>query len=161
MAKLRLPGRLVTSLTDLGLLDSEAKIYAALALLDYADVGDLVKTLDISKPRIYTSLGTLEARGLIVQTSPRPAIYQAVAPKIALEMMVKHYEDVKNEAMDQFRIADKLELAEKQQPPLYHIFGEKSLKFKIQDMLENARKSVHCLTSEKYLKHVERMVKRT
>ena len=96
MKTVQLPGQLIASLTELGLLESEAKIYAALVLLGYADVGDLLEILDVSKPRIYTSLGTLEEKGLIVQTSPRPVIYQAVAPNIALEMITEKYENAKN-----------------------------------------------------------------
>ena len=80
------------SLTELGLLESEAKIYAALVLLGYADVKDLLEILDVSKPRIYDRLRTLEEKGLIVQTSPRPVIYQAIAPNIALEMITDKYE---------------------------------------------------------------------
>jgi sugar-specific transcriptional regulator TrmB len=160
MKTLQLPGQLIASLTELGLLESEAKIYAALVLLGYADVSDLLEILDVSKPRIYTSLGTLEERGLIVQTSPRPAIYQAIAPDIALEMIVNKYEDAKKEAVNQFKIAKKLELTGKTPPPLYYIFGNKSLEFKINDMLENARESVYCQTSEQYLKYVEKLAKK-
>src|SRR5208337_5394159 len=157
---LQLPGQLIASLTELGLLDSEAKIYAALVLLGYADVGDLLEILDVSKPRIYTSLGTLEEKGLIVQTSPRPVIYQAVAPNIALEMITDKYENEKTEAIKQFKAAEKQELIDKPSPPLCYIFGAKSLEFKIRDMLDNARESVCCRTSEKYLKYIEKLAKK-
>ena len=160
MKTLQLPGQLIASLTELGLLESEAKIYAALVLLGYADVGDLLEILDVSKPRIYTSLGTLEEKGLIVQTSPRPVIYQAVAPNIALEMITDKYGNAKNEAIKQFKAAENQELIDKQTPPLFYIFGDKSLEFKIRDMLENARESVYCRTSEKYLKHIEKLAKK-
>jgi sugar-specific transcriptional regulator TrmB len=69
MKTLQLPGQLIASLTEPGLLDSEAKMYAALVLLGYTDLGDLLEILDVSKPRIYTSLGTLEEKGLIIRTS--------------------------------------------------------------------------------------------
>ena len=160
MKTLQLPGQLIASLTELGLLESEAKIYAALVLLGYADVGDLLEILDVSKPRIYTSLGTLEEKGLIVQTSPRPVIYQAVAPNIALEMITNKYGNAKNEAIKQFKAAENQELIDKQTPPLFYIFGDKSLEFKIRDMLENAKESVYCRTSEKYLKHIEKLAKK-
>ena len=160
MKTLLLPGQLIASLTELGLLESEAKIYAALVLLGYSDVGDLLEILDVSKPRIYTSLGTLEEKGLIVQTSPRPVIYQAVAPNIALEMITDKYENAKVEAIKQFKAAEKQEIIDKQSPPLCYIFGDKSLEFKIRDMLDNAQESVRCRTSEKYLKYIEKLAKK-
>ena len=160
MKKLHLSEGLIASLTGLGLLESEAKIYAALVLLGYADVGDLIDALDVSKPRIYTSLGTLEERGLIVQTSPRPAIYQAVAPNIALKMITDQYDASKAKALDQFKAAEKQEIADKPAPPLCYVFGNKSLEFKILDMLDNAKESVFCRTSEKYVKYLEKVAKR-
>lgn len=160
MKKLHLSEELIASLTGLGLLESEAKIYAALVVLGYADVGDLIDVLDVSKPRIYTSLGTLEERGLIIQTNPRPAIYQAIAPKIALSMITSQYDSAKAKALDQFKAAETQEIADKPAPPLCYIFGSKSLEYKIQDMLDNAKESIYCRTSEKYVKYLEKAAKR-
>ena len=39
MKSLQLPDQLIKSLNNLGLLESEAKIYTALVVLDYANVG--------------------------------------------------------------------------------------------------------------------------
>lgn len=160
MNSMQLPDQLVNSLIELGLLESEAKIYAALVKLNYASVSDLLEILDISKPRIYTSLGTLEKKGMIVQTSPRPVIYQAVTPNIALEMIMKDYENAKNEALKQFQLMEQQEIKDKPVPPLFFIFGVKSLEFKIRDMLENVKESVYCRTSEKYLKYIEKLAKK-
>src|SRR5208337_3804677 len=44
--------------------------------------------------------------------------------------------------------------------PLWSIFGSKSFEFKIMDMLKNARKSVYCQMSGKYLDYFEKTVKR-
>lgn len=158
MKKLQLSGELISSLTELGLLESEAKIYAALVSLGYGEVKDLMKILDVSKPRIYDGLRMMEERGLIVQTSPRPAIYQAIEPKIALEMMVKNYDTVKNKALKHFK--DNQKLIDKPSPPLCYIFGDKSLEFKIQDMVDNSHESVCCRTSGKYLKYIENLAKK-
>jgi sugar-specific transcriptional regulator TrmB len=160
MKTLQLSGELISSLTELGLLESEAKIYAALVALGYAEVKDLLEVLDVSKPRIYDGLRMMEERGLIVQTSPRPVIYQAIEPKIALEMMVKNYDTVKNKALKQFKDSENQKLIDKPSPPLCYIFGDKSLEFKIQDMLDNAQESVCCRTSEKYLEYIEKLAKK-
>ena len=156
MERLRLPERLIDSLVEIGLLESEAKVYSALVLLSYAGIGDLIEALDVSKPRIYTCLDTLEERGLIVQTSPRPAIYQAVAPNIALEMITKKYDAAKDEAIEQFKAAEKQEIVDKPSPPLFYIIGNKNFEFKIKDMLDNAKESVICQMSEKYVKYLEK-----
>jgi sugar-specific transcriptional regulator TrmB len=160
LKSIQLPDQLIKSLVELGLLESEAKIYAALVALNYASVSDLLDILDISKPRIYTSLGTLEKNGMIVQTSPRPVIYQAVAPNIVLEMIMKRYEDAKNEAMNHFQLLKQQEIKDRPEPPLFFIFGAKSMEFKIRDMLESAKDSVDCRTSEKYLKYIEKLAKK-
>jgi sugar-specific transcriptional regulator TrmB len=156
MKKLLLPERLIASLVEIGLLESEAKIYSALVLLGYAGVGDLIEALDVSKPRIYASLGTLEERGMIVQTSPRPAIYQAVAPNIAMETIMKKYDDAKDEAIEQFKAAEKQEIIDKPSPPLCYVLGNKNFEFKIKDMLDNAKESVICQMSEKYVRYLEK-----
>ena len=96
-----IPHELIKSLTELGMLDSEAKLYAALVFLRSAEVRDLLEFLDVSKPSIYEGLRMLEKNGLIILTSPRPATYQAIEPKIALEIIIKRYMDAKKEALIQ------------------------------------------------------------
>jgi HTH-type transcriptional regulator, sugar sensing transcriptional regulator len=156
MKTIQLPGQLIRSLSELGLLESEAKIYAALVLLGYAEVKDLLELLDVSKPRIYDGLRMLEEQGLIVQTSPRPAMYQAIAPHIALEVLMKKHEAAKNEVLEQFRALESRELIDKPVPPLCYLFGNKSFEFKIRDLLENARESICCQSSPKYLSYLEK-----
>ena len=41
----------------------------------------------------------LEKNGLIILTSPRPATYQAIEPKVALEIIIKRYMHAKKEAL--------------------------------------------------------------
>jgi HTH-type transcriptional regulator, sugar sensing transcriptional regulator len=161
MKTIQLPGPLITSLSELGLLESEAKIYAALVLLGYAEVKDLLELLDVSKPRIYDGLRTLEEQGLIVQTSPRPAMYQAIAPHIALEVLMKKHEAAKNEVLEQFRALERRELIDKPAAPLCYLFGNKSFEFKVRDLLENARESICCQSSEKYLGYLEKAAGRS
>jgi len=121
-----LPNKLINSLTELGLLESEAKIYAALVFLQSAEVRDLLEFLDVSKPSIYEGLRMLEKNGLIILTSPRPAMYQAIEPKIALEIILKKYEDAKKEALIELESFKDQELSTKPNSPLWFIFGAKS-----------------------------------
>jgi|AGTN01.3.fsa_nt_gi Predicted transcriptional regulators len=157
MKTIQLPLPLITSLSELGLLESEAKIYSALVLLGYAEVKDLLEVLDVSKPRIYDGLRTLEELGLITQTSPRPAIYQAVAPQIAMAVLMKKHEAAKDEVLAQFRALERRPPVEKPEPPLCYLFGSKSFEFKIRDMLEHARESICCQMSAKYAGEFEKL----
>jgi len=155
MKSIPLPQQLIMSLSELGLLESEAKIYAALVLLGYAEVKDLLEVLDVSKPRIYDGLRTLEEIGLIIQTSPRPALYQAIAPSIAMGVLMRKHEAAKDEVLAQFRALERQPLVEKPIPPLCYLFGSKSFDLKIRDMLENARESIFCQMSAKYAYYFE------
>jgi len=156
----RLPSQLLVSLTELGLLESEAKIYAALVVLQSAEVRDLLDFLDVSKPRVYDGLRKLEESGLIVLTSPRPATYQAIEPRVALELIIKKHEDAKKEALKEFQILKEQEIITEASSPLWFIFGAKSFEFKIKDMLSNAQESVYCQTSGKYLEYIEKAAKK-
>ena len=155
-----LPGHLINSLTSLGLLESEAKVYAAMVVLKSAEVKDLLEFLDISKPSIYDALRVLEDSGLIVLTCPRPVTYQAIAPNIALEVLVDRHNSAKNEAIKQFKELENRNAPGKTPDPLWFIFGNKSFDFKIRDMLANAKESIYCLTSEKNLHYLEKIVSR-
>lgn len=146
-----IPPQLIKSLTSLGLLESEAKVYAALVALKSAEVKDLLEFLDVSKPRIYDGLRMLEESGLIVLTSPRPVTYQAIAPAVALEMIANRHNAAKDDAVRQFRELESRDIAGKTSDPIWFIFGNKSFEFKIRDMLTGAKESVYCITSEKNL----------
>ncbi len=155
-----LPDKLIKSLTGLGLLESEAKIYAALVFLQSAEVRDLLEFLDVSKPSIYEGLRMLEKDGLIILTSPRPAMYQAIEPKIALEIILKRYADAKKEALIELKNFQDQEISIKPNSPLWFIFGGKSIEFKIKDMLKNVKESIYCQTSIKYLHHIEKAARK-
>jgi HTH-type transcriptional regulator, sugar sensing transcriptional regulator len=160
MGSIEIPDQLINALTKLGLVESEAKIYTAIVQMRTAEVKDLLDNIDVSKPRIYDGLGSLQEQGLITMTCPRPVTYLAVEPQIALQMLMKAHEDAKSEAMDQFRLLKSNTVPKRTEEPLWSIYGSKSFEFKIMDMLKNARKSVYCQMSGKYLDYFEKAVKR-
>ena len=75
-------------------------------------------------------------------------------------MIVENYETAKNEALHQFQLIENQKPITKPQPPLFYIFGQKNVEFKIKDMLENTKESIECRTSEKYLKYIEKLANR-
>jgi sugar-specific transcriptional regulator TrmB len=150
-----IPHELIKSLTELGMLESEAKLYAALVFLQSAEVRDLLEFLDVSKTSIYEGLRMLEKTGFIILTSPRPATYQAIEPKIALKILIERYEDARKEALIQLQDFKNQEISIKPNSPLWFVFGGKSIEFKIEDMLKNSKESIYCQTSIKYLDYIE------
>ena len=152
---IELPTQLIKSLTSLGLLESEAKVYAALVILKNAGIKELLGFLDISKPQIYERLKMLEDKGLIILTNPRPVTYQAISPNIALEILVERTYAAKNDAVKQFHDLENNDHAEKSSQPLWFIFGDPSFEFKIRDMITNAKESIYCVTSEKKLNYIK------
>lgn len=153
-----IPTQLINSLTSLGLLESEAKVYAALVLLKSAGIKELLEFLDISKPQIYERLKMLEDKGLIILTNPRPVTYQAISPNIALEMLVERTYESKNDAVRQFHELENNDLPGNYSQPLWFIFGDPSFEFKIRDMIKKAKESIFCVTSEKNLDYIRMML---
>jgi sugar-specific transcriptional regulator TrmB len=150
-----IPQQLISSLMELGLLESEAKIYSALVLFHDAEVKELQEFLDISKPSIYDGLRILEDRGFIVLINPKPTTYQAIPPDIVLDMLTAAHLKAKDDALKQIRKLEKEKFADDSPPNLWYVFGSKSFEPKIKDMLENARESVYCITSDRYIDHIE------
>ena len=58
----KIPHDLVRYLMELGLLESEARIYIALTMMNNSEVKNLIDFLGLSKPNTYESLRLLEER---------------------------------------------------------------------------------------------------
>ena len=153
----KIPQKLIKSLMELGLLESEAKIYIALTVMDNAEVKELINLLGLSKPNTYEGLRMLEEKGLVVLINTRPMAYQVTPPDIGLEMLLKTHLDAKKEAQKLFSNMDKEKFVEKSRETLLHVFGEKSIDFKIKDMFNSATKSVFMISSPQYIKYIENL----
>jgi len=150
----KIPPDLVKSLMELGLLESEAKIYVALVIMNHSEVKELIDFLDMSKPNTYESLRSLEERGLIVAVSERPIVYQAVDPEIGLEMLIDRHLKAKKDAGRLFSTLER-DVREHTPDEMWYIFTEKNVEYKIRDMLHNAKKSVHVAMSDRYVKFLK------
>ena len=156
----KIPQELVKSLMDLGLLESEAKIYITLVMLNNSEVKKLIDFLGISKPNTYESLRLLKEKGLVVLINTRPMTYQATPPDIGLDMLLQNHlnskEKAKNKAKNIFSTLDRENFIEKSPETLWHVFGEKSINYKINDMIQSATNSIFLASSPKYLKYLEK-----
>lgn len=156
----KIPQELIKSLVDLGLLESEAKIYTTLAMMDNSEVKTLIEFLGLSKPNTYESLRLLKEKGLVVLINTKPMTYQATPPDIGLDMLLKNHlnsqEKAKTNAKKFFSTLDKENFIENPSETLWHVFGENSIDFKIKDMINDAEKNIFLAASSKYLKYLKK-----
>jgi sugar-specific transcriptional regulator TrmB len=152
-----IPQDLIHTLTKLGLVESEARIYVALLMMKNAEVRELIAALGFSKPSTYASLRTLEDKGLIVLVNAKPMIYQAVPEDVGLEILVDAYVKAKEEAKDRLSVLNKSGMTfpgtARSPDSLWFVFNKKNIEYKIRDMLRNAKKSVFLIASDRYVKH--------
>ena len=154
----KIPQKLVDTLMELGLLESEAKIYSALTLYPGAKIKDLRELLGLSRPTIYAGLRSLDERGFVDQISAKPSAYQVVPPALALEILEIMHRNSKEKALAIFRSLEKESVVNA--PLNMWIFIDNDrFEAKINEMLDNARESVFCLTSGKYLDLIEARAK--
>ena len=155
-----IPQELIKSLMELGLLESEAKIYITLVMMNNSEVKKLIDFLGISKPNTYESLRLLKDKGLVVLINTRPMTYQATPPEIGLDMLLQNHlnsqEKSKDKAKKIFSTLNHENFIEKSPETLWHVFGGKSIKYKINDMIQNATQSIFLASSPKYLKYLEK-----
>jgi sugar-specific transcriptional regulator TrmB len=153
----KIPQELVISLMELGLVESEAKIYIALAMMENSGVKQLIEFLGVSKPNTYESLRLLEEKGLVVLTNTRPMTYQATPPDIGLEILFKPLLNAKNKTHKLFSNMNKENFIENSAETLWYVFGGKSIEYKIKDMIHGANNSIFLASSSQYLKYLEKL----
>jgi len=153
----KIPQELVKSMMELGLVESEAKIYIALAMMDNSGVKQLIEFLGLSKPNTYESLRLLEEKGLVVLTNTRPMTYQATPLDIGLEILFKPLLNAKENAHKLFSTMDKENFIENSAETLWYVFGVKGIEYKIKDMIRGASESIFLASSSQYLKYLEKL----
>jgi sugar-specific transcriptional regulator TrmB len=156
-----IPQELVKSLMELGLLESEAKIYITLTMMNNSEVKKLINFLGISKPNAYESLRLLKEKGLVVLINTKPMTYQATPPDIGLEMLYQTNLNIKEKAKEKAKkiisTLDKQNFTEKNPETLWHVFGGSSIDHKIKTMLLEANKSIFIASSPKYIKYLKKL----
>lgn len=157
---MQIPQSIVDSFMELGLFESEAKIYTAIVLLRQAGVKDIRNSIGLSKPVIYTGLRSLEDRGMIMLTNQKPATYHAMPPPVALDVLMTTHQYHKEKAL---RLLENLENEFYQDNPpdsLWYTLDRENVEVKIKDMLQDAKEKVLCFTPGKYLDVLESNARR-
>jgi sugar-specific transcriptional regulator TrmB len=128
-------------------------------MMNNSEVKKLIEFLGISKPNTYESLRLLKEKGLVVLINTRPMTYQSTPPDIGLDMLLQNHlklqEKAKNKAKKLFTTLDHENFIEKSPETLWHVFGGKSIKYKINDMIQSATTSIFLASSPQYLEYLE------
>jgi sugar-specific transcriptional regulator TrmB len=152
--------KLVRSLKTLGLSDYEARVYSALVHFGHAEAKELVNFLDISKPSVYSSLESLESKGLVLVANSKPAMYDAVSPEIAIKILMGQHETAAVDSLEGLKELEKDKVKDRQKDSLWTTYGEANIEHKIKEMLENARDDVICVMSDRYLHLINKLADR-
>ena len=154
----KIPQKLVDTLMELGLLESEAKLYSALTLYPGAKIKDLQELLGLSRPTIYAGLRSLDKHGFVDLIRVKPVAYQVVPPELALDILTIIHRNSKEKALALFRSLENENTANTPSNMWVYINNDR-FEDKIKEMLDSARESVFCLTSGKYLDLIEARAK--
>jgi len=142
---------LVKALKVLGLSEYQAKVYAALVLLDQAQAKEVVELLGISKPSVYESLESLDDLGLAVRISAKPAVFQAISPEIAVRILMDAHTEAAATALSELQTLREQIFSGRRPAQFWAMYGKGNLEYKIDEMLREAKESVFAVTSDRYL----------
>lgn len=141
---------LVKALKVLGLSEYQAKVYAALVLLDQAQAKEVIELLGISKPSVYESLESLDDLGLAVRISAKPAVFQAISPEIAVRILMDAHTRAGASALTELQTLRQQTVSGRRPGRLWAMYGKENLEYKIDEMLREAKESVFAVISDRY-----------
>lgn len=142
---------LVKALKVLGLSEYQAKVYAALVLLDQAQAKEVTELLEISKPSVYESLESLDDLGLAVRISAKPAVFQAISPDIAIRILMDAHTRAGALALTELQALRQQTISGRRPGRLWAMYGKENLEYKIDEMIREAKESVFAVFSDRYL----------
>ncbi len=81
--------------------------------------------------------------------------YQATPPEIGINILFETYLNAKNQAEKLFKTLDKEKFTEKSKT-LWFVLSEKSVDYKIKEMIKSARESIFMAAPPEYLKYFKK-----
>ena len=147
----KVSGSHIDALKKLGLTSYEARIYSGLVLYDAAEVKELVDFIGISKPSVYEGLERLEDMGLVVKRTSKPAMYSAISPEMAIEILMDNHRKAADLAMAELRTLEKEKVSTDKEDALWTIYGDTNIEYKIRDLFRKAKRQISCMIGERYL----------
>lgn len=86
--------------------------------------------------------------------------YQATPPEIGINILFETYLNAKNQAEKLFKTLDKEKFTEKSKT-LWFVLSEKSVDYKIKEMIKSARESIFMAAPPEYLKYFKNLMEQT
>lgn len=142
---------LVKALNDLGVSTYEAMVYAALVLYDNAEAKEIIDFLSISKPSVYEALDHLAEMGLAVKRVSKPAVYSAVSPDMAINLLMDKHRKAADLALDALKTLEKKKVKTATEDALWTIYGDANIEYKIRDLFGKAKRQITCMIGERFL----------
>ncbi len=138
-------------LVKLGLTSTQAKIYLSLLAIGKSDAKSLTKFSMISRQDVYQTLSELFELSLIEKVVTKPTEYQAIPPKVCLEVLAQRRERVTLEINQSAKrifneFTRKNEKLSKENPQLLLIPKEEPVLLNAQDLVKCARKTIQVIT---------------
>jgi HTH-type transcriptional regulator, sugar sensing transcriptional regulator len=138
-------------LQALGLTEYEARAYVALLSLGRAQPAKIARHSKIPRPKVYETLERLEARGLATRTQVSPLEY---APLSMREYLARSRREFDGRLEDLERALVRL-TPEPAPEAVYPLRGEAAVLGLIEDLILNARRSLHLAGPETMLDTLE------
>ena len=150
-----IPTDLIKSLNDLGLSNYEASVYAALVLYDNAEAKEIIDFLSISKPSVYEALDRLTEMGLAVRRVTKPARYSAIAPDMAIDLLMDRHRKAADRALQTLSVLEKKKVRTDKEDALWTIYGDANIEYKIRELFGKAKREITCTMGMRYLPFIE------
>ncbi|WP_034341560.1 TrmB family transcriptional regulator [Deinococcus misasensis] len=143
-------------LQALGLTEYESKAYTALLALGRAAPARIARQAQIPRPKIYETLERLEARGLATRVQQNPLEYSPLSAREFMDRSRRSFnERIENLDRSLARLAP-----DPAPEAVYPLIGEIAIKSLAENLVENAKKSVHLAGSEPLLDALENQTSR-
>ena len=126
-------------LQALGLTEYEARAYVALLSLGRAQPSKIARQSRIPRPKVYETLERLEARGLATRTQLSPLEY---APLSTREYLARADREFRTRLEDLERSLARL-APDPTPEAVYPLRGQAAIRGLIEDLMLNARRSLH------------------
>jgi HTH-type transcriptional regulator, sugar sensing transcriptional regulator len=126
-------------LQALGLTEYEARAYTALLALGRAQPAKIARNSKIPRPKVYETLERLEARGLATRTQLSPLEYAPLSAREYIDRAQRDF-DTRIEGLE--RSLARL-TPEPVPEAVYPLRGEGAVLSLIEDIMLNARRSIH------------------
>jgi len=146
---------LISSLNTLGLTNDEARVYAILILFDHAEAKEIVQFLSLSKPSVYKALENLAGRGLAIKQKSKPARYRAIAPEMAISILMRDHENASERALSALKKLEQETVRTDTEDALWTIYGDANIEYKIQELFRKAQNNISCVVGDHYIKFLE------